>query len=313
MSNNVIETDNVSKRYPTGGSVEVSRTLRDAIRSIRVGRSQGANSSSNELWALRDVSFTVGEGETVGVIGRNGAGKSTLLKILARITQPTHGRSRTRGRVGSLLEVGTGFHLELTGRENIYLNGAVLGMSRREIRRRFDEIAAFSGIEHQLDMPLKRFSTGMQLRLAFAIAAHLEADTLLVDEVLAVGDIEFQRRGLGKISELTAEGRTAMFVSHDVGAIMRLCPRTIWIERGEVKADGPTEPIVEAYLAASVAARVPMIEFERRSDRAVQILSATLIDPRGAAIACPRRDQPSRCAFVCWLVNRCSDLIYPCT
>ena len=292
MSRNVIELDRVGKRYRIADQAARYRTLRESLSSLRFVRSRGAGHASAELWALRDITFTVDRGERVAVIGRNGAGKSTLLKILARITEPTSGVSRTRGRIGSLLEIGTGFHHELTGRENIFLNGAVLGMSRRDIRRRFDEIVAFSGIDRQLDTPLKHYSAGMELRLAFAVAAHLEPDTMLVDEVLAVGDVEFQRKCIGKISELTGEGRTAVFVSHDIGAVARLCERTIWIDRGRIKADGPTAVVIDAYMAASLATDVPVARFQRRGGSAVDLLSVAITDPSGSESVAPRRDQP---------------------
>ncbi len=189
------------------------------------------------------------EGESVGVVGRNGAGKSTLLRLLSRITQPTEGFCRTRGRVGTLLEVGTGFHPELTGRENVLLNGVILGMSRREVRGRFDEIVEFAGVEAFLDTPLKRYSSGMQLRLAFAVAAHLDPGILIVDEVLAVGDAEFQRRCLGRMTELAGEGRTVIFVSHDLGSVTRLCERAVWLDAGRVRDEGPAGRIVAAYTA----------------------------------------------------------------
>ena len=206
--------------------------------------------TASELWSLRDVSFSVAQGEALGIVGRNGAGKSTILKILARITAPTAGVSRTRGRVAALLEVGTGFHLELTGRENVYLNGAILGMSRRDIALRFDEIVEFSGVERFLDTPVKRYSSGMYLRLAFAVAAHLEPDVLVVDEILAVGDAEFQRKCLGRMQEAEQEGRTLIFVSHDLQALGRICERSLWLERGQVVESGPTERIVRNYLSS---------------------------------------------------------------
>ena len=206
----------------------------------------------NELWALRDVSLQVTEGEAVGIIGRNGAGKSTLLKVLTRITEPTLGVSRTLGRVGALLEVGTGFHAELTGRENVFLNGAIIGMSRREMRRRFDEIVEFAGVEQFIDTPVKRYSSGMYLRLAFAVAAHLDADIMVVDEVLAVGDAEFQRKCLAKMAEVERSGRTILFVSHNIDAIVRLCPRVVWLDHGRLVQDGPTSEVVDAYLASAL-------------------------------------------------------------
>lgn len=201
-----------------------------------------------EFWALKDVSFEVRQGDVVGIIGRNGAGKSTLLKILSRITEPTQGRIRLRGRVASLLEVGTGFHQELTGRENIFLNGAILGMTRREIRQKFDEIVAFSEVEKFLDTPVKRYSSGMYVRLAFAVAAHLEPEILIVDEVLAVGDAAFQKKCLGKMGEVAKGGRTVLFVSHNMPAVEALCHKAIYLQAGTVKAMGEVEPLVHRYL-----------------------------------------------------------------
>ena len=210
-----ITVDGVSKRYQLGEDV-MATTLREAAR--RLGRRAGKG-QREELWALRDITLEIAEGEVVGIIGRNGAGKSTLLKLFTRISEPTQGVVRTRGRVGALLEVGTGFHPELTGRENVMLNGAVLGMTRGDVRRRFDQIVAFAGVERFLETPLKRYSSGMQLRLAFVVAAFLEPDILVIDEVLAVGDAEFQRRCLRRMSDFTREGRTVVFVSHDHGAL----------------------------------------------------------------------------------------------
>ena len=204
-----------------------------------------------EFWALRDVSFSVKPGERVGIIGRNGAGKSTLLKILSRITEPTKGRVTLSGCVASLLEVGTGFHPELTGRENIFLNGAILGMSRREVARKFDEIVDFSGVARFLDTPVKRFSSGMYLRLAFSVAAHLEPDILLVDEVLAVGDAEFQRKCLGKMGQVSAEGRTVLFVSHNIEAISEVCDRAILLSDGQKQLEGPTVEVIDCYLSSA--------------------------------------------------------------
>ena len=202
---------------------------------------------SDILWALRDVSFEVHEGEVVGIIGRNGAGKSTLLKILSRITEPTHGRAVIRGRVSSLLEVGTGFHPELTGRENIYMNGTILGMRKREIDRKFDEIVDFSGVEKFLDTPIKRYSSGMQVRLAFAVAAHLEPEILIIDEVLAVGDAEFQKKCLGKMQDVARGGRTVLFVSHNMAAVEALCSRGIWMRNGEQRLAGETKHVIACY------------------------------------------------------------------
>jgi lipopolysaccharide transport system ATP-binding protein len=249
----VIRCERISKRYTLGTRV-AGRTLRDAIAGAvadplrRQGRIRPEHRPS--LWALKDVSLDVAEGDILALIGRNGAGKSTLLKILARITEPTSGQARIRGRLGSLLEVGTGFHAELTGRENIYLNGAILGMRRREIERRFDEIVDFAETERFLDTPLKRYSSGMTVRLAFAVAAHLEPEILLVDEVLAVGDVGFQRKCIGKMSAVANEGRTVVFVSHNMAVIQSLCKRGILLEGGAVTVDAPIEEAVGAYLRA---------------------------------------------------------------
>jgi len=222
------------------------RLARSALR----GERQQASQDDSQLWALKDVSFEVRRGEVVGIIGRNGAGKSTLLKILSRITRPTEGRVGMRGRVGSLLEVGTGFHPELTGRENIYLNGAMLGMRRAEIVRKFDEIVAFAEVERFIDTPVKHYSSGMYMRLAFAVAAHLEPEILVVDEVLAVGDAQFQKKCLGKLGEVAHEGRTVLFVSHQLNQIRRLCATTIWMEQGQVQQFGATTATLGAYEAA---------------------------------------------------------------
>jgi homopolymeric O-antigen transport system ATP-binding protein len=253
LSPSVIEVEGIGKRYrvgerPAGG------LLRDQLASaLRHPASLFRAKPRDAFWALRDVSFQVREGEVLGLIGRNGAGKSTLLKILSRITQPTEGSAEIRGRVGSLLEVGTGFHPELTGRENVFLNGAILGMGRREIQRKFDEIVAFSEIERFLDTPLKHYSSGMQVRLAFAVAAHLDPEILLVDEVLAVGDIQFQRKCLGKMQDVSASGRTIIFVSHNVAAVTRLCPRCMLLHRGQILQDGPTYDVMNAYLRSQLA------------------------------------------------------------
>ena len=228
------------------------QALRDVLadgvrRALSLGRGQRGRPAAEDFWAVRDLDFKVAVGERVGIIGRNGAGKSTLLKLLSRITAPSSGRITLQGRVASLLEVGTGFHPELTGRENIYLNGSILGMSRAEIGRKFDEIVAFADIERFLDTPVKRYSSGMYMRLAFAVAAHLEPDILIIDEVLAVGDADFQRRCLGKMEDVGRQGRTVLFVSHNMGAISSLCMRAILLERGRVSFDGPTKEAIDAY------------------------------------------------------------------
>jgi lipopolysaccharide transport system ATP-binding protein len=245
-----IRAEGLSKQYRLSVSRRGHDTLRDLIsdgmRSL-VSRN-GAQGGMETIWALRDVSFEIPEGQIVGVIGRNGAGKSTLLKILSRITEPTEGRAVIRGRVGSLLEVGTGFHPELTGRENVYLNGAILGMRKREIDRKFDEIVGFAEVDRFLDTPVKRYSSGMQVRLAFAVAAHLEPDILLVDEVLAVGDVAFQRKCMGKMTSVAQEGRTILFVSHNMAAIQNLCHRGIIVQGGAMAFDGPAAAAVSHYL-----------------------------------------------------------------
>ena len=263
--------------------------LRDAARLDRScrppARPPRAPAAYEEIWALKDVSFEVGEGEVLGVIGRNGAGKSTLLKILTRITTPTAGRAVIRGRVGSLLEVGTGFHPELTGRENVYLNGAVLGMRRREIARKFPEIVEFAGVEKFIDTPVKRYSSGMYVRLAFSVAAHLEPEILLVDEVLAVGDAEFQRRCLGRMEELSQSGRTVIFVSHQMQAVSRLCDRAILMDKGEVVLDGPSErgrrPLPPDGLGGGLAPRRGPISRRRPGDERVRLRAVRVVAGRG--------------------------------
>jgi lipopolysaccharide transport system ATP-binding protein len=226
----------------------ITNAVRAPLRVARTGFRRPVARADDYFWALQDVSFDVQPGEVLGLIGANGAGKSTLLKLLSRITEPTAGRAELRGRVGSLLEVGTGFHPELTGRENVYLNGSILGMRRVEIDRRFDEIVEFAGVEKFLDTPVKRYSSGMQVRLAFAVAAHLQPEILLVDEVLAVGDAQFQAKCLGKMESVTNEGRTIIFVSHNLAAVRRLCPRSLLLDKGRLAYDGPTEKAIERYL-----------------------------------------------------------------
>jgi lipopolysaccharide transport system ATP-binding protein len=251
-----ISASGLSKRYRLGPRAPY-KTLRDALTRVvtsLVPRSRTVDAEPDDtFWALKGVSFDVPAGEVVGLIGRNGAGKSTLLKILARITEPSSGWAAIRGRLGSLLEVGTGFHPELSGRENVFLNGSLIGMRRAEILRRFDEIVAFSEVERFLDMPVKHYSSGMYMRLAFAVAAHLDTEILLVDEVLAVGDAAFQRRCLGKMGEVARQGRTVVLVSHNMDAIRRLCARTLWLRDGTVARDGDTAQVVAAYLLTGVA------------------------------------------------------------
>jgi lipopolysaccharide transport system ATP-binding protein len=258
MSDIVIRAEGLSKRYRIGER-ERYLALRDVLarafsspaRLFRSRRPSAPNGDHSHIWALKDVSFEIRRGEVVGMIGRNGAGKSTLLKILARVTKPTGGFAEICGRMGTLLEVGTGFHPELTGRENTFLSGAILGMSNAEIRRKFDEIIAFAEVEKFIDTPIKHYSSGMQMRLAFAVAAHLEPEILLVDEVLSVGDLEFQKKCLGKMGEVAKGGRTIVFVSHQMNQIRRLCDRVLWIHAGRLKNQGPTAEIAANYEAAA--------------------------------------------------------------
>jgi lipopolysaccharide transport system ATP-binding protein len=250
MAEIAIETHQLGKRYTLGLRGRGYGTLRESIVEAvrRPLRRRAPKPGADQLWALRDLSLTVRSGEVIGLVGHNGAGKSTLLKILSRITEPSAGYADVTGRVGSLLEVGTGFHPELTGRENIFLNGAILGMRRSEIRTRFDEIVEFAEIERFLDTPVKRYSSGMSVRLAFAVAAHLEPEILLVDEVLAVGDASFQRKSLRKMGEVAGEGRTVLFVSHNLAIIQALCGRAVLLERGQAVADGPVQETINRYL-----------------------------------------------------------------
>jgi lipopolysaccharide transport system ATP-binding protein len=256
MIDTAISVNKISKQYRIGKHIERYRTLRESLANSaaasarhirsRLTRSRSASSKST-IWALQDISFEVGHGEVLGVIGPNGSGKTTLLKILSRITEPTSGWAEIRGRVGSLLEVGTGFHPELTGRENIYLNGAILGMSRHQIEHRFDEIVSFAEVEKFVDTPVKRYSSGMQMRLAFSVAAHLEPEILLVDEVLAVGDLSFQRKCMGKMTEVANEGRTVLFVSHSMPAVSQLCDRVLVLMNGRITYDGDTNSAINLY------------------------------------------------------------------
>ncbi len=260
MSEYTIQAHNIGKRYHIGSARRKGyRTLRETINevasapfrranSLLRGHASGAADLHEEIWALKDISFEITQGETVGIIGRNGAGKSTLLKVLSRITEPSVGYVDLYGRVGSLLEVGTGFHPELTGRENVYLNGAILGMTRRDIDRKFDEIVEFSEVPKFIDTPVKHYSSGMKLRLAFSVAAHLEPEILIIDEVLAVGDSAFQKKCLNKMQDVGQEGRTVLFVSHNMPAVTRLCERTILLDQGQVLRDGPSHQVVGAYL-----------------------------------------------------------------
>jgi len=257
VTDKVIESEGLSKLYRLGSGAHTYGRLTESMSNafkapFRMLFRRGEEAPiEQDLWAVKDVSFEVEDGQAVGIIGRNGAGKTTLLKLLSRITDPTEGRAILRGTVGSLLEVGTGFHPELTGKENVYLNGAILGMSRADINKRFDQIVEFAEVERFLDTPVKRYSSGMQVRLAFAVAAHLEPEILIVDEVLAVGDAAFQRKCLGKMGDVTKEGRTVLFVSHNMSVVSRLCDRGIWMEAGQVAMQGPMEDVVREYLGSS--------------------------------------------------------------
>lgn len=247
----VIIAERLGKRYRLQTTRKSS--LREAIARAGARIVRREHDSGESFWALRDASFTIGDGEVVGLVGNNGAGKSTLLKLLSRITSPDEGSARVTGRLSSLLEVGTGFHPDLSGRDNVYMNGVLLGMSHQEVRRHFDEIVEFSGVEQFIDLPVKRYSSGMYLRLAFGVAAHLVADILLIDEVLAVGDVSFQKKCLARMGEVASEGRTILFVSHNLTAVQALCPRTIWIDQGLIAADGETRAVLSSYLQSARA------------------------------------------------------------
>ena len=331
MSDTAIAAENLSKRYLIGGAVQRHETLAGSfaaaltapIRNLRnlsrldAGRIDG--DASDVLLALDDVSFGVRRGEVLGIIGRNGAGKSTLLKILSRITEPTSGWVGIKGRVSSLLEVGTGFHPELTGRDNVYMNGTLLGMTKREIDRKFDEIVAFSGVERFLDTPVKRYSSGMSVRLAFSVAAHLDPDILIVDEVLAVGDYDFQQRCLGKIQEVArgGEGRTVLFVSHNMGMIRTLCQRAIVLQGGTIRFDGPPEGGITAYEDQFRSSRCDhRIELGEDPELPIQILEAAVIDSNGQPAGAFDLFEPASVLVRYWVrkplrgVNVCMNLRY---
>jgi lipopolysaccharide transport system ATP-binding protein len=305
MSNYAIRIENIGKKYQIRTSWGKNRSLRDSIQESftatiqtlggRVGRAHqpGKKASPNQtFWALQDVTFDVQVGDSIGIIGSNGAGKSTLLKIISRITSPTTGKLRLRGRVGSLLEVGTGFHADLTGRENVYLNGAILGMRRREINRKFDEIVAFSEVEEFMDTQVKFYSTGMKMRLAFSVAAHLDPEIMLVDEVLAVGDIAFQRKSLNKMSNVISDGRTVLFVSHNIGAVRALCQKAVYLEKGRILSIGNVEDVAQAYLNSKDMTISEHILSEIDAKKDIQILSAMVLDrDRQPSVSIPH-DQP---------------------
>ncbi|WP_157214475.1 ABC transporter ATP-binding protein [Polaromonas sp. CF318] len=296
MTASILRLDDVGKQYRLGGMAPY-QTLRDSVAGL-FSRKRAADAQEDDkgFWALRHISFELKEGEVLGIVGRNGAGKSTLLKLLSRITTPDEGEIRVRGRIGSLLEVGTGFHPELTGRENIYMNGVLLGMTHREVGRKFDEIVAFSGVEEFLDTPVKRYSSGMRVRLGFAVAAHLDPEILVIDEVLAVGDAEFQRKCLGRMNTVASEGRTVLFVSHQMEAIQSLCTRAIWLESGQMKLDGPASEVVSSYLASTTQATVSGIG--SRKDRSgkgnLRITDLTIGDDAGRP---PSTGRPASIVF----------------
>lgn len=282
-----IKVENLSKQYQIGNGVPTYPTLRDKLAEtlhkpfsrLRNGNASNGAHTQSTIWALNDVSFDVNRGEVIGIIGRNGSGKSTLLKILSRITEPTCGSAELYGCSASLLEVGTGFHPELTGRENVYLNGAILGMTRAEIRQRFDEIVAFAELDQFVDTPVKRYSTGMHLRLAFAVAVHLRTEILFLDEVLAVGDAAFQRKCLGKVEGVAGEGRTVLLVSHNLGAVTQRCHRALWLNDGQLVIDGPSRDVVAGYfshLSSATHSWEKGAEAEEEPDKEVRLLSVRL-------------------------------------
>ena len=296
MSNIVISVENLSKRYLIG-ELERYYTIRDSLTHLLnyplrlLNKKEIKEKEKEFIWALKDISFEVQHGDIVGIIGRNGAGKSTLLKILSRITPPTEGVVKLNGRVGSLLEVGTGFHPELTGRENIFLNGSILGMSKKEIERKFDEIVDFAEIEKFLDTPVKRYSSGMYVRLAFAVAAHMEPEILVVDEVLAVGDIQFQTKCLGKMDDVSKEGRTILFVSHNIASIQRLCSSCIYLQSGKLILNEKTDEVVDSYLRETIKS-VESGLLSERNDRMgngmIRFTSVKLLNGNGSEIITPQ-------------------------
>ncbi len=298
MSNLSIRVHNLSKQYAIGTAKNRHDTLRDQLMERLTGIFQRNGKSRNRdhsIWALQDVSFEVKQGEVLGIIGRNGAGKSTLLKILSRVTEPTTGRAEVYGRIASLLEVGTGFHAELTGRENIFLNGAILGMKKREIEGKFDEIVAFAEIEKFLDTPVKRYSSGMYVRLAFAVAAHLEPEILIVDEVLAVGDAAFQKKCLGQMEHVANTGRTVIFVSHNLGALLQLCPQSILLNEGRIVAAGSSKEVSDRYLSIVFSpdqAKQPRASVERKPDDRLRFTDTYLRNPLGHVTTTPVAGDP---------------------
>lgn len=315
-----LSIDHVSKRYRLG--LVGSGTLRDDLAALwyrmrgkpdptlTIGEENDRTKTgtSDYVWALRDVSFTVNQGEVVGIIGRNGAGKSTLLKLLSRVTAPTSGQIKVRGRIASLLEVGTGFHPELTGRENIYLNGAIMGMRRHEITSKLDAIVEFAGVQRYLDTPVKRYSSGMYVRLAFAVAAHLEPEILVVDEVLAVGDAEFLRKSLGKMQEVTEQGRTIIFVSHNLPAMKQLCPRSVYLVNGQVRNIGPTTDIIREYKSSSVP--TTEVDLSKYRNDNITLLEVTVSNASGGPEVSIEDEVLIRTVFDCHAPNRSFALSY---
>jgi lipopolysaccharide transport system ATP-binding protein len=289
MSDTVIRVENLGKKYIIGHQKQERYTsLRDVITDkvksfgqVFSRQDKREDPTHEEFWALKDVSFEIKQGDRVGIIGRNGAGKSTLLKILSRITEPTEGRISINGRVASLLEVGTGFHPELTGRENVYLNGAILGMGRVEIKKKFDEIVAFAEVEKFLDTPVKRYSSGMYVRLAFAVAAHLEPEILIVDEVLAVGDAQFQQKCLGKMEDVGKEGRTVLFVSHNMSTINTLCQKAIWLVNGQIKLVGDVQQITSEYLTYGADHSGEIVLTKKSQSERFWFKKVSLLDSKG--------------------------------
>lgn len=324
MSNVAIRTENLGKQFFIGGLREQTDSIRDLLMSaitapfrrtanLLRGQATSAAGLSEAFWALRGISFDVAHGEVVGIVGRNGSGKSTLLKILSRITEPDEGEADIHGRVGSLLEVGTGFHPELTGRENIVLNGAIIGMRRAEIERKYDDIVAFSEVERFIDTPVKHYSSGMYLRLAFAVAAYLEPEILLVDEVLAVGDAAFQKKCLGKMDSVAREGRTILFVSHNMAAVTQLCRRVIWLDGGCIRMIGPAAETVAAYLSAGTQGHAqwtnprPAVAGDE-----TYLVSACLLGPQGEPTTLTDFDRPFQIEIDCEVLRPTRDLSVAC-
>lgn len=279
-----IEIQSLSKRYRIGRS-QHDLSLREQVVEFARNPFRIGLGDDETIWALRDVSFRADEGEVIGIVGRNGAGKSTLLKILSRITYPTSGEVKVKGRIASLLEVGTGFHDELTGRENVYLNGSILGMKKREVDKHFDAIVDFSGVDQFIDTPIKRYSSGMRLRLGFAVAAHLDPDVLVVDEVLAVGDAGFQKKCVNAMEGLRSSGRTVLFVSHNLAAVEHLCPRAIWIDGGRIREDGPSSEVIPHYMGTFSSSQEGSVDLttaaHRRGDGTIRYLGVDVLDLRG--------------------------------